>query len=233
MQHADAEPRQAGAALQATRDRRCSTATRSKASSTRCTIPSCSCAPAATSSSTRPRRWSRSTSTPAARRASATSRRRRCATNLEAADEIARQLRLRDLAGLIVIDFIDMEEHRNNARGRAAPEGGACGTTAPASRSAASAPSACWRCRASACGRACSRPAPKPAATAAAPAMCGRPNRRRCTSCARSRRKASAPQRGHHRHGADGGRALHPQPEARRAGGARAAPQPAPDDRRR
>jgi ribonuclease E len=35
-------------------------------------------------------------------------------TNLEAADEIARQLRLRDLAGLIVIDFIDMEEHRHN-----------------------------------------------------------------------------------------------------------------------
>jgi len=35
-------------------------------------------------------------------------------TNLEAADEIARQLRLRDLAGLVVIDFIDMEENRNN-----------------------------------------------------------------------------------------------------------------------
>ena len=35
-------------------------------------------------------------------------------TNLEASDEIARQLRLRDLAGLIVIDFIDMEEQRNN-----------------------------------------------------------------------------------------------------------------------
>jgi len=35
------------------------------------------------------------------------------ATNLEAADEIARQLRLRDLAGLIVIDFIDMEDNRN------------------------------------------------------------------------------------------------------------------------
>ena len=35
-------------------------------------------------------------------------------TNLEAADEVARQLRLRDLAGLIVVDFIDMEEHRNN-----------------------------------------------------------------------------------------------------------------------
>jgi ribonuclease E len=36
-------------------------------------------------------------------------------TNLEAADEIARQLRLRDLAGLIVIDFIDMESSRNDA----------------------------------------------------------------------------------------------------------------------
>jgi len=35
-------------------------------------------------------------------------------TNLEAADEVGRQLRLRDLAGLIVIDFIDMEESRND-----------------------------------------------------------------------------------------------------------------------
>jgi ribonuclease E len=35
-------------------------------------------------------------------------------TNLEAADEVARQLRLRDLAGLIVVDFIDMEDGRNN-----------------------------------------------------------------------------------------------------------------------
>ena len=35
-------------------------------------------------------------------------------TNMEAADEVARQLRLRDLAGLIVVDFIDMEEGRNN-----------------------------------------------------------------------------------------------------------------------
>ncbi|WP_420432729.1 ribonuclease E/G [Hyphobacterium sp.] len=34
-------------------------------------------------------------------------------TNLEAADEAARQMRLRDLAGLLVIDFIDMEENRN------------------------------------------------------------------------------------------------------------------------
>jgi len=35
-------------------------------------------------------------------------------TNSEAAEEVARQLRMRDLAGLIVIDFIDMEEKRNN-----------------------------------------------------------------------------------------------------------------------
>ena len=35
-------------------------------------------------------------------------------TNIEAAVEIARQLRLRDLAGLVVIDFIDMEDNRNN-----------------------------------------------------------------------------------------------------------------------
>ncbi len=35
-------------------------------------------------------------------------------TNLEAAEEISRQLRLRDLAGLVVIDFIDMDERRNN-----------------------------------------------------------------------------------------------------------------------
>ena len=35
-------------------------------------------------------------------------------TNLEAAAEIGRQLRLRDLAGLVVIDFIDMDENRND-----------------------------------------------------------------------------------------------------------------------
>ncbi|MBT6886037.1 MAG: ribonuclease E/G [Rhodospirillaceae bacterium] len=37
-------------------------------------------------------------------------------TNIDAAEEIARQLRLRDLAGLIVIDFIDMENHRNQVK---------------------------------------------------------------------------------------------------------------------
>ena len=35
-------------------------------------------------------------------------------TNLEAADEVARQMRLRDLSGLIIVDFIDMEQRRNN-----------------------------------------------------------------------------------------------------------------------
>jgi len=37
-------------------------------------------------------------------------------TNIEAAEEVARQLRLRDLGGLVVIDFIDMEERRNNRK---------------------------------------------------------------------------------------------------------------------
>ncbi|HGP4983562.1 TPA: ribonuclease E/G, partial [Vibrio cholerae O1] len=35
-------------------------------------------------------------------------------TNMEAAEEVARQLRLRDLAGLVVIDFIDMKREGNN-----------------------------------------------------------------------------------------------------------------------
>lgn len=37
-------------------------------------------------------------------------------TNLEAAEEVARQLRLRDLGGLVVVDFIDMENRRNNRK---------------------------------------------------------------------------------------------------------------------
>src|SRR5439155_1164538 len=57
----------------------CFTASRSRARSTRSTRRSRNCARAATSSSTRPRRWSRSTSIPAARRASAISKRPRCA----------------------------------------------------------------------------------------------------------------------------------------------------------
>ena len=59
-------------------------------------------------------------------------------TNLEAAEEIARQLRLRDLAGLIVIDFIDMDEKRNNRTVERRLKDALQATTAPASRSAAS-----------------------------------------------------------------------------------------------
>ena len=46
-------------------------------------------------------------------------------TNLEAAQEIARQLRLRDMAGLIVIDFIDMEQNEPCPQSREGDEGGA------------------------------------------------------------------------------------------------------------
>lgn len=41
-------------------------------------------------------------------------------TNLEAADEVARQLRLRDLGGLVVIDFIDMMANKTNGRWKTA-----------------------------------------------------------------------------------------------------------------
>ena len=47
------------------------------------------------------------------------------ATNLEAAHEIARQLRLRDMAGLVVIDFIDMDQRLQRPQGREGDEGGA------------------------------------------------------------------------------------------------------------
>ena len=107
-------------------------------------------------------------------------------TNLEASDEIARQLRLRDLAGLIVIDFIDMDEKRNNrAVERRLKD--ASSRTAPASRSAASRISACWKCRGSASAPACWKARPRNARIAAAPAMSARCRRWRCRCCARSR----------------------------------------------
>ena len=154
-------------------------------------------------------------------------------TNLEAADEIARQLRLRDLAGLIVIDFIDMEEHRNNAAvERRLKEAHAARPRAHP-------------------GRPHQRLRP---AGAVAPAPAAEPDRGqhrslpplpRHRSCAVDRVDGAAraarhrggrhpqPQHRRHHHGADGRRALHPQPQARRACGTRAAPQPPPDDRRR
>jgi ribonuclease E len=63
-------------------------------------------------------------------------------TNLEAADEIARQMRLRDLGGLIVVDFIDMEESKNRREVESACAT-RCASTARACSSAASASSAC------------------------------------------------------------------------------------------
>jgi ribonuclease E len=103
----------------------------------------------------------------------ATSRKPRCAPTCEAADEIARQLRLRDLGGLIVIDFIDMEKPARPARGGNPPARRACTTTAPACRWARSPASACSNCRASACARHWPRPATSPARAAAAPATSG------------------------------------------------------------
>ena len=108
-------------------------------------------------------------------------------TNLEASDEIARQLRLRDLAGLIVIDFIDMEEKRNNrAVERRLKE--ALKTTGRESRSAGSAISVYWKCRASACAKACWKAPPKPAriARVAGSSDRCRPARSRCCGASRS-----------------------------------------------
>jgi ribonuclease E len=67
-------------------------------------------------------------------------------TNLEAADEVARQMRLRDLGGLIVVDFIDMEERKHACGMR-------CVQTGPACSSAASANLVCWNSAASACAQ--------------------------------------------------------------------------------
>ena len=114
-------------------------------------------------------------------------------TNLEAADEIARQLRLRDLAGLIVIDFIDMEEARHQRSGRAASIKDAMkndrariqiGRISPVRPAGAVAPAA----------------APQPAWSIDRDLPALRRHRRgpldrdlpRCSRCARSRRKASA-----------------------------------------
>ena len=79
-------------------------------------------------------------------------------TNLEAAEEVARQLRLRDLAGLIVIDFIDMENMRNNKAVERKAEGLPGQRTAQISRSDASARSVFWKCHARGCVRAWWKP---------------------------------------------------------------------------
>jgi ribonuclease E len=104
-------------------------------------------------------------------------------TNLEAAEEIARQLRLRDIGGLIVIDFIDMTPAKNQ---RAVEEksANAWKPTAPACRSAASRASACWKCPVSACVHPWAKAAASSARAATAPASSVTSNRCRWPSCA-------------------------------------------------
>jgi ribonuclease E len=132
-------------------------------------------------------------------------------TNMEESEEIARQLKLRDLAGLIVIDFIDMEERRNNQVENRLKD--RCATIGRASRSAASATSACSRCRASACAPACSRVPPRSARTARAQASAPS-SRWRWPCCARSRTSCATRVLPHRRdHGRR--RPLHPQQQAR------------------
>ncbi len=109
-------------------------------------------------------------------------------TNGEAAEEIARQLRLRDLAGLIVIDFIDMDEMRNNRtverrlkealkHDRARIQVGRISHFGLLEMSR-------QRIRSSVL----ESPRPKNARSAAAPATCARCPRYRCNCCARSRK---------------------------------------------
>ena len=93
-----------------------------RASSSAPCAPRCGWSPAATSSSTRRRRWSRSTSTPAASRGRRDLEETILKTNLEAVKEIVRQIRLRDLGGIIVVDFIDMEERKSRQKVMAALE---------------------------------------------------------------------------------------------------------------
>ena len=109
-------------------------------------------------------------------------------TNLEAADEVARQMRMRDLGGLIVIDFIDMDS-RAPARGRGPAAQRAAARTARACRSAASRASACSRCRASACARRSASRRRSSARAAKATAACAASSRCRCRSCASPKRR--------------------------------------------
>ena len=109
-------------------------------------------------------------------------------TNLEAADEIARQMRLRDLGGLIVVDFIDMEESKNRREveqrlrdalrfDRARVQFCVDQQVRPArTEPPAPAPGAV------------AKAATSPARAATAPATSATPNRPRCRSCASSRK---------------------------------------------
>ena len=109
-------------------------------------------------------------------------------TNLEAADEVARQLRLRDLGGLIVIDFIDMESAKNQREVENRLKDALHFDRARV-RPARFRASACWSCRGNACVRHWPKPATSPVRAARVPATSAQPNRRPCISCASSKRR--------------------------------------------
>ena len=114
-----------------------------------------------------------------------TSRRQPCTTNLEAAEEIARQFRLRDMGGLIVIDFIDMSSTKRPARRRRDRLRECRGSGSGAHpRSVASRASVCWRCPVSACVHPWARAAASSARVATAPASFVTLNRCPWRSCA-------------------------------------------------
>jgi ribonuclease E len=95
-------------------------------------------------------------------------------TNLEAAEEVARQLRLRDLAGLIVIDFIDMEDSRHNAQVERKIREAMKNDRARIQLGRISC-LVCWSCRVSACARRSLKPISAPAPIVVAPAICAAP----------------------------------------------------------
>ena len=92
---------------------RCSTSTTSRAKSPRSISAKCRSSKAARSSSIRPRPWWPSTSTAATSAPTTSAEETAYQMNQLAAKEIARQLRLRDLGGVIVNDFIDMRKERH------------------------------------------------------------------------------------------------------------------------
>jgi ribonuclease E len=110
-------------------------------------------------------------------------------TNLEAADELARQLRLRDLGGLIVVDFIDMESAKNQRDGREPPARRAAlrPRAHPARQDLALRPDGAFA--PAACAPRSPNPRTSPARAATASATSAAPSRPRCTSCASSRKK--------------------------------------------
>jgi ribonuclease E len=149
------------------------------------------CPRAAPSSSTTPRRWSRSDVNSARATRGGDIEETATRTNLEAADEIARQLRLRDLGGLIVIDFIDMEESKQPAaRSRQRLRDALRYDRARVQFGSISQASACSNCQPPApAPGAVPRAATSPARAATAPATSATPRAPRCRSCASSRKR--------------------------------------------